>query len=674
MMLIFSRVLPHPTIKFNILRNLIRYNSTKINNVVPANITRKLQERIEQIPIENYRNFSIVAHVDHGKSTLSDRLLEITGVIDSSQSNKQVLDKLEVERERGITIKAQTCSMFYYDKRTKQDYLLHLVDTPGHVDFRGEVTRSYASCGGALLLVDATQGIQAQTMANFYLAFSMDLKMIPVINKVDLETSDIERTNEQLEQVFEMDRKDAIPVSAKTGLNVSELLLPAIIDRIPPPTGKLNKPFRCLLVDSWYDSYNGVVLLVYVVDGKIKKGDKITTAQTRKRYDVKEAGIMYPDRIPTGTLSAGQVGYILCGMKNSREAKNGDTIMKIGEESLVEILPGFEEPKAMVFVGAFPSEGTNFKQLEDDIERLVLNDRSVSIQRETSSALGQGWRLGFLGTLHASVFCDRLEKEYGTQILLTPATVPYTIVYKDGTIRRITKADEFPTLLEKKTKVSEIREPYTSATITVPEEYLGDVIKLCEEDLGKSRGIFRKDLRYMNLSSDSKKVNVNKLNSQIILQYDIPLQVLVDNFFEKLKSASRGFANLDYDNIEPAAGDVVKLELLVNGESIDALSQVIHRNDAIRVGSEWVKRFKKHVKSQLYEVIIQARIEEKNIVARETIKARKKDVLAKLHASDISRRKKLLVNQKKGKQTLKRIGKVNIGKDVYGAFLRKVND
>lgn len=609
-----------------------------------------LQERIDAIPIERYRNFSIVAHVDHGKSTLSDRLLELTNVI--KPGGKQVLDKLEVERERGITIKAQTCSMFYQDPRTKLDYLLHLVDTPGHVDFRAEVSRSYASCGGALLLVDASQGVQAQTVANFYLAYSMDLKLIPVINKIDLDIADIDQAEEQVENMFELPKSDCIKVSAKTGLHV-EQLLPAIVDRIPPPTGKVEKPLRALLVDSWYDSYLGVVLLVHIVDGQVKRGDKIITAANGLKYEVRECGIMYPDRVATNTLKSGQVGYLVPGMKESKDAKIGDTLMHLGKESITEVLPGFEEPKPMVFVGAFPADGAEFKALDDDISRLVLNDRSVSLQRETSNALGQGWRLGFLGSLHASVFTERLEKEYGSKLIITQPTVPFLIKFKDGEKKIITNPDDFPDLSLRRSNLESLEEPFVEAIMTLPQEYLGKVIQLCDD----SHGV-QKEITYLNMTG------------QVMLRYELPLSYLVDDFFGKLKSVSRGYASLDYEDVGYKQSDIVKLELLVNGKSVDALAQVMHRDQTEHIGKEWVKKFKKFIKSQLFEVVIQARANNK-IIARETIKAKRKDVLSKLHASDISRRKKLLSKQKQGKKNMKTVGNIQINQDAFQSFLRR---
>lgn len=607
-----------------------------------------LQDSIKNIPVDNYRVFSIVAHIDHGKSTLSDRLLEITKVISKDQSNTQVLDKLEVEKERGITIKAQTCTMFY------KDYLLQLIDTPGHVDFRGEVSRAFSAVNGAILLVDALKGVQAQTVANFQMAKDMNVNLIPVINKIDLMNAEVDKVEEQIVNNLGFQRDDIIKVSAKSGTNIEEKLLPAIIDRIPPPTGHSNKPFRALLVDSWYDTYVGVILLVKIVDGTVRKGDKIVSGQTKKRYEVKDIGIMYPNETSTGQLSMGQVGYIVPGMKNFKDALLGDTLVHIAQEKTTELLAGFEEPKAMVFVGAFPADGSDFKAMDDDINRLVLNDRSVALQRETSNALGQGWRLGFLGSLHASVFKERLEKEYGSKLIITQPSVPYLIEYNDKTKRIITNPFDFPDSTSKhRTTIKTLSEPYVKATMAFPNEYLGFVIQLCDNNRGNQL-----DIKYIDMTD------------QVILTYEIPLAHLVDDFFGKLKSVSRGYATLDYEDAGYKESDIVKMELLVNGRSLDALSQVLHKSEVEKTGREWVKKFKEFVKSQLYEVVIQARVNNK-IVARETIKARRKDVLAKLHASDVSRRKKLLAKQKEGKKHLKSIGNIQISQDAYQAFLRR---
>lgn len=614
---------------------------------------KRIEERIDKIPLANYRNFSIVAHVDHGKSTLSDRLLELTGVIQAGDANKQVLDKLDVERERGITVKAQTCTMFYQDPNTKEDYLLHLVDTPGHVDFRAEVSRSYASCGGALLLVDASQGVQAQTVANFYLAYSMGLKLVPIINKIDLDAADIPRAMDQVESTFELDRKDCVPVSAKTGLNV-ENIIPKIILDIPCPEGDVEKPLKALLVDSWHDPYVGVVMLVYVKDGRIRKGMKLLSAHTNKKYDIKEVGAMYPDRTPMSCVRAGQVAYIIPGMRNPREAMIGDTFFQSGHSEGLEPLPGFEEPKPMVFVGAFPADGGEFKVMNDHMEHLVLNDRSVTLEKETSNALGLGWRLGFLGSLHASVFKERLEKEYGTKIILTAPTVPYKILYRDGTEKTITNPDEFPGADLRTHNVELFMEPYVNAIMTIPDEYVGTVMSLCDSN----RGI-QKDLEYLT-------------TGQVLLKYEIPMAQLVEDFFGKLKGATKGYASLDYEDAGYRKSDIVKMELLVSGEAQDALSQVMHRSQVQSRGREYVARFKEYLRSQLFEVAIQARVNNK-VIARETIKAKRKDVTQRLHAADISRRKKLLERQKEGKRQMKATGRVHINHEAYQAFLRRAD-
>ena len=609
-----------------------------------------LEKRIADIPLDRYRNFCIVAHVDHGKSTLSDRLLEITGTIEPG-GQKQFLDKLDVERERGITVKAQTCTMIY--NHDGQDYLLHLVDTPGHVDFRAEVSRSYASCGGALLLVDASQGVQAQTVANFYLAFSQGLTLVPVLNKVDLPHADSQRVLEQMHDTFELDPKDAVLVSAKTGLNVASLL-PTVVDKIPAPVGDLKKPLRMLLVDSWYDVYKGVILLVRIFDGQVRPGDTIRSLVTKLKYIVGEVGIMYPDQTPQTVLKAGQVGYIYFnpGMKRSQEAKVGDTYTTVGSEKLVEPYPGFEEPKSMVFVSAFPTDQDNHEHLEDSIQQIILNDRSVTLQKESSDALGAGWRLGFLGTLHCSVFEDRLRQEHGANIIITPPSVPFKVIWRDGTESIITNPNEFPDQDQAHFKVQEVHEPYVSATITLPDEYLGEVIKLCESNRGE-----QKELTFFTAT-------------QVILKYDIPLSHLVDDFFGKLKGSTKGYASLDYEDAGFHRSSIVKLNLLVNGSPVDAVSRVLHTSQVDKVGRMWVEKFKEHVERQMFEVIIQAAAG-RRIVARATIKPFRKDVLAKLHASDLSRRRKLLEKQKEGRKKLRAVGSVVIEQEAFQKFLAK---
>jgi elongation factor 4 len=609
-----------------------------------------LERRISAIPLERFRNFCIVAHVDHGKSTLSDRLLELTGTIEPG-GNKQILDKLDVERERGITVKAQTCSMLYNYKG--EDYLLHLVDTPGHVDFRAEVSRSYASCGGALLLVDASQGVQAQTVANFYLAFAQGLTLVPVVNKVDLPSADVPRALEQLKSTFELDPDIAVLVSAKTGLNV-EAVLPKVIEHIPAPVGDHKKPLRLLLVDSWYDNYKGVILLVRIFDGQIKAGDNIVSFATGIKYIVGEVGIMYPNQTPQNTLRAGQVGYIYFnpGMKRSQDAKVGDTFTTVGSENLVEPYPGFEEPKSMVFVAAFPVDQGDHGHLEDSINQIVLNDRSVTLQKESSEALGAGWRLGFLGTLHCSVFEDRLRQEHGASIIITPPTVPFKIIWSDGREVIIQNPAEFPDGDHTHTRVAELQEPYVSATITTPEEYLGKVIELCEGNRGEQESI------------------TFFTATQVIVKYAIPLSQLVDDFFGKLKGATKGYASLDYEDAGWRRSNIVKLQLLVNKEPVDAVSRVVHTSQVDRIGRQWVKKFKEHVDRQMYEVVIQA-VAGRRIVARETIKPFRKDVLQKLHAADVSRRRKLLEKQKEGRKKLKAVGNITIAHEAFQKFLAK---
>jgi elongation factor 4 len=613
-------------------------------------IQSDLEQRIAAIPIERFRNFCIVAHVDHGKSTLSDRLLELTGTIKAGQ-NKQVLDKLDVERERGITVKAQTCSMIYNHKG--EDYLLHLVDTPGHVDFRAEVSRSYASCGGALLLVDASQGVQAQTVANFYLAFAQGLVLVPVINKVDLQHADPPRVLAQMKDTFELDPNSAVLVSAKTGLNVQSLL-PTVVEKIPAPSGDHTKPLRLLLVDSWYSSYKGVILLVRIFDGQVRAGDQITSLVTGLKYTVGEVGIMYPDQTPQSVLRAGQVGYIHFNpsMRKSQEAKVGDTYTKVGFENQVELLPGFEEPKAMVFVAAFPVDQGDFAQLEESLNQLLLNDRSVTLQKESSGALGAGFRLGFLGTLHCSVFEDRLRQEHGASIIITPPTVPFKIIYKDGKELVITNPAEFPDDDVERRNVAELREPYVLATLTFPDEYLGKIIEICEANRGE-----QKSLEYFT-------------PTQVIMKYELPLAQLVDDFFGKLKGATKGYASLDYEESEWRQSPIVKLQLLVNKEPVDAVSRVVHTSQVRFLGKQWVEKFKEHVDRQMFEVVIQAAVG-RQIIARETIKPFRKDVTSKLHAADISRRRKLLEKQKEGRKKLKAVGNVVIEHDAFQKFLAK---
>ncbi|KAK8116644.1 GTP-binding protein LepA [Apiospora kogelbergensis] len=596
-----------------------------------------LERRIDAIPIDRFRNFCIVAHIDHGKSTLSDRLLEITGTISSSAANKQILDTLEVERERGITVKAQTCTMIY--NHNGEDYLLHLVDTPGHVDFRAEVTRSYASCGGALPA--------PQTVANFYLAFAEGLKILPVVNKIDMNAADVPRVLDQLESTFELDPTTAIGVSAKTGLNV-KALLPAIVENIPAPQGDHTKPLRMLLVDSWYDNFRGVICLVRVFDGTVRAGDNLVSFATGEKYIAGEVGIRYPIQVAQSSLRAGQVGYIFFnpGMKKIQDAKIGDTFTTQGSETVVAPYPGFEEPKPMVFVAAFPTDPSDYHRLADSIGQLVLNDRSVTLSKEHSEALGAGWRLGFLGSLHCSVFQDRLRQEHGASIIITEPAVQTKVIWKDGTEQVMSNPAEFPDE-DHRTRGAEFYEPYVLGTVTVPEEYLGRVIELCEANRGEQESI-----EFFHGMS-------------VIVKYRIPTAQLVDDLFGKLKGATKGYATLDYEDAGWKRSSLVKLQLLVNKGP-----RVVHTSQVERLGRQWVNKFKEHVQRQMFEVIIQAAVGKK-IVARETLKAFRKDVLAKLHASDITRRRKLLEKQKEGRKRLRTVGNVTIEQEAFQKFLSK---
>lgn len=505
----------------------------------------------------------------------------------------------------------------------------------------------------ALLLVDASQGVQAQTVANFYLAFAQGLTLVPVINKIDLPHADAPRALEQMKSAFELEPSNAVLVSAKTGVNV-EAILPQVIEQVPAPVGDHTAPLKLLLVDSWYDAYKGVILLVRVFEGQIKPGDQIRSFATNLKYFVGEVGIMYPDQQPQTVLRAGQVGYIHFnpGMKRIQDAKVGDTFTTVGSEKLVEALPGFVEPQAMVFVAAYPTDQSDYAHLEDSINAVVLNDRSVTVLKESSDALGAGWRIGFLGTLHCSVFEDRLRQEHGASVILTPPSVPFKINWKDGTHTILSNPNEFPDDDYNKHKVISVEEPYVSANIALPEEYIGKVIELCEAN----RGI-QKELSFFT-------------STQVMLKYDIPLSQLVDDFFGKLKGATKGYASLDYEDAGYLPASIVKLNLLVNKVPVDAVARIVHTSQVERIGREWVTKFKEHVDRQMFEVVIQAAAG-RRIVARETIKPFRKDVLQKLHAADSGRRQKLLQRQKEGRKKLRAVGNVVIEQKAFQAFLAK---
>ncbi len=589
------------------------------------------------------RNFSIIAHIDHGKSTLSDRLLEYTGTLSARHKNEQFLDKLQVEKERGITVKAQTVSMFY--EHDGELYLLNLIDTPGHVDFSYEVSRSLYACQGALLVVDAAQGVEAQTMANFFLAFEQDLTMIPVINKIDMANAEPEKVAEQLEKLFDFQENEMIPASAKSGIGIKEIL-DAIVTRIPAPKGNAQEPLKALLFDSWFDEYRGVICLVAVQDGIIKKGDNITLAQTGNNYEVLEVGLMYPDQRPTEALYPGQVGYLISGMKTVKEAQVGDTIHAYKKK--VEPFPGFRPAKPMVFAGIFPVDTNDFTELSDAIEKLTLNDASVTVTKTSSPALGLGFVCGFLGLLHMDVFKQRLEQEYNLSVIATAPSVLYKINLKDDTQIQVETPSDFPD----PSTIETIFEPMINATIIVPKEHLGNMIKLCEEKRG-----LQTDLSYMD-------------EDRIILKYKLPLNEVATDFYDQLKSLSSGYASFDYEEAGYEPSDLVKMDILLNKKPVDALSVIVHKDNAYHLGRELAERLRKVIPRQLYEVAIQAAIGAK-IIARESVAALRKDVTAKCYGGDISRKRKLLEKQKKGKKRMKQVGSVEVPQEAFLAILKK---
>ncbi|VAH98340.1 unnamed protein product [Triticum turgidum subsp. durum] len=582
-----------------------------------------------QYPPERIRNFSIIAHVDHGKSTLADRLLELTGTIQKGHG-AQYLDKLQVEKERGITVKAQTATMFY--KHTVENpeshgtdtssYLLNLIDTPGHVDFSYEVSRSLAACQGALLVVDAAQGVQAQTIANFYLAFESNLSIIPVINKIDQPTADPDNVKAQLKRLFDIDPSEALLTSAKTGQGLSQVL-PAVIERIPCPPGNCDSPVRMLLLDSYYDEYKGVICHVAIVDGAMRKGDKISSAATGRTYEVFDVGIMHPELTPTGVLYTGQVGYVITGMRSTKEARIGDTLHQA--KTIVEPLPGFKPVRHMVFSGVYPADGSDFEALSHAIEKLTCNDASVSVTKETSTALGMGFRCGFLGLLHMDVFHQRLEQEYGAQVISTIPTVPYIFEYGDESKVQI----ENPAALNFNAgkRITACWEPTVIATIIIPSD------------------------------------------NRALLKYRLPLREIIVDFYNELKSITSGYATFDYEDSEYQKSDLVKMDILLNGQPVDAMATIIHNQKAQKVGRELVDKLKKFIERQMFEITIQAAIGSK-VIARETLSAMRKNVLAKCYGGDITRKKKLLEKQKEGKKRMKRVGSVDIPQEAFHELLK----
>lgn len=600
---------------------------------------------LQKFTPDKIRNFSVIAHIDHGKSTLCDRFLEMTGTLSTRHKNEQFLDKLQVEKERGITVKAQTASMFYeYNGET---YLLNLIDTPGHVDFNYEVSRSLYACQGAILLTDAAQGAQAQTVANFYLAFEQDLTIIPVINKIDMANADPERIEAELKNLFDFEPEHVLRASAKTGIGVEEILQ-AIIKQIPAPESNPSSNLKALLFDSWYDEYKGVIILVAIKDGSISKGDMIELAQAGKKYEVLELGLMYPDQQPMQTLYAGQVGYVICGMKTVKEARVGDTMYHAKKP--VKPFPGFKPAQPMVFAGIYPVESTEFDLLRDAIEKLTLNDASVSVEKASSSALGLGFQCGFLGLLHMDVFKQRLEQEYGLSIIITAPSVLFEVTKTNGEKLMIGTPSAFPD----RQYIESIREPIIDATILVPKKYIGNVIKLCQDN----RGV-QKQFNYLS-------------EERIILVYRLPLNEVATDFYDQLKSLTSGYASLDYEQAGYQEADLVKMDILLSGRVVDALCTIVHTEKAYNVGRELTERLRKAIPRQQFEVVIQAAIGAK-IVARERIAPMRKDVIAKCYGGDITRKRKLLEKQKAGKKKMKQVGSVEVPQEAFLAILKKEN-
>ena len=594
------------------------------------------------------RNFAIIAHIDHGKSTLSDRLLELTGSVAQRDMQAQILDAMDLERERGITIKAHAVRMMYkaHDGNT---YQLNLIDTPGHVDFSYEVSRSLASCEGALLVVDASQGVEAQTLANAYLAINHGLEIIPVINKIDLPSADITRTQEAIEQAVGLDATDAIPVSAKTGQGVEDVL-EAIVHRLPPPKGDPDAPLQALIFDSWFDAYRGVIVLVRVMQGTMRKGLRIRLMSNGKAFDVESMGVLMPKAVEIGELSAGEVGFFAATIKNVGDTRIGDTVTDDARPAAAQ-LPGFEDIKPMVFSGLYTVDSHEHTLLRDALEKLRLNDSSFFFEPESSVALGFGFRCGFLGLLHMEIIQERLEREYELDLITTAPGVRYHVTLTDGTVLEVDNPSRWP----EPTNIESIREPVITAKILTNEEYVGGIFKLVEEKRGK-------------------QINFEYVTpTRVMLTYELPLNEIVLDFYDRLKSISRGYASLDYQLAGEWESPMVKMDILVSGEPVDALSIIVHRDFAYERGKALVSKMRELIPRQQFEVAIQAAIGSK-VVARETVSALRKNVLAKCYGGDISRKRKLLEKQKEGKKRMKRIGKVDIPQEAFLAVLRVGED
>jgi GTP-binding protein LepA len=593
--------------------------------------------------MKNIRNFSIIAHIDHGKSTLADRIIQLCGGLSEREMEAQVLDSMDLERERGITIKAQTAALSY-KARDGQIYNLNLIDTPGHVDFSYEVSRSLAACEGALLVVDASQGVEAQSVANCYTAIEQGVEVVPVLNKIDLPSADPERVIQEIEDIIGVEATDAVRCSAKTGLGVEDVL-EAVVAKIPPPKGDAEAPLKALIIDSWFDNYVGVIMLVRVVDGCLKPKDKIRFMATGAQYLCEQVGVFTPKSRQREALSAGEVGFVIAGIKELASAKVGDTITLAANQADAP-LPGFKEIKPQVFAGLYPVESNQYDALRDALEKLRLNDASLQFEPEVSQALGFGFRCGFLGLLHMEIVQERLEREYDMDLITTAPTVVYEVLTKAGDVILV----ENPSKLPEPSRIDEIREPIITTTILMPQEYVGPVMTLCNNKRGVQR-------------------NMQYMGRQVMLTYEMPLNEVVMDFFDKLKSTSRGYASLDYEFLEFRAADLVKLDIMVSGERVDALSLIVHRANSLHRGRELVSKMRELIPRQMFDVAIQASIGA-NIIARETVKAMRKNVLAKCYGGDITRKKKLLEKQKEGKKRMKQVGNVEIPQEAFLAILR----
>jgi len=596
----------------------------------------------------NIRNFCIIAHIDHGKSTLADRILEYTGALSDREmaaaGGDQVLDDMDLERERGITIKAHAVRL-RYKAMDGQDYVLNLIDTPGHVDFTYEVSRSMAACEGALLVVDASQGVEAQTLANAYLAIDHNLEIVPVINKIDLPSANIEEVKRQIEEVIGLDSSGAIPASAKAGIGTKEVL-EAVVKHIPAPSGSPDSPLRALLFDSWYDTYQGVVILVRVVDGSVRPKQRIKLNSTGAVYEVQSVGVFTPKMQPTSELSQGDVGCVIAGIKRVSDAKIGDTVMD-ADRPIDAPLPGYKEVKPMVFAGIYPVNSDDYADLRDALEKLRLNDSSFSYEPETSLALGFGFRCGFLGLLHMDIVKERLEREFKLDLIPTAPTVVYRVTKNDGEIVMVDNPAKLPNIQD----IQRIEEPMIVASLITPDQYVGSLIALCQERRGTQR-----DITYIT-------------KDRVLITYDLPLNEIVMDFYDKLKSLTKGYASLDYELSGYVESDLVKLDMLLNGEPVDALSLITHRDKAAARGRQLAEKLKEVIPRQLYEVVIQAAIGSK-IISRETVKALRKNVTAKCYGGDITRKRKLLEKQKEGKKRMKQVGSVELPQEAFLAVLK----